>query len=620
MRKIRLFLVAVCVLFCLATTAYVVQSTPVLAASVTSTSSKIDATKLTIKLSATKYTYNGKEKKPKVTVKYKGKTVSGDNYTVKYSSGRKLPGTYNVTVAFKGKYTGKKTLTYKIALQAPVVEVKRYTKSVELVWDDTLKSTGYLVYNSNKKLIEKTPNPFCVIDGLNPGRKYIFYVRAYAKINGTNYYSSLIKVETATKPIISGAKTLYVGNSKVFKATATGKITWSSSDKTIATVSSSGKVTALKAGTVTIRAKANGITASYSVTVKKLTISGTKTLYVGGSKTFKTNGTGSIAWSSSDKTIATVSSTGKVKALKAGTVKITAKSNGTKATYTLTVKTPSIKLNKTSSTIEQNKSVTLKATVAPSSMSVKWTSNNSSVAKVSSTGKVTAVAPGTATITATGTYAGKTYKKTCKVVVIIQTDSELEEIFLLSEGAIALFEGETYSLSYTAYPTYILNQSFYWKSSNDKIVSVDNYGNIVAKSCGYATISVYSKNKKYTSNCEVMVKSNPIISCRDFPLHLYSYDEKEYLGKLVTNKYDSYSIWNEYGTYGSKYQSKSIWNEYGDYGSPYRSTSAFNPYASQPPKIVTNSGRVIGYLSANEFKTNGYTILQLERQLKRVGQ
>ena len=417
MRKIRLFLIAVCVLFCFTITAHVVQSTPVLAASVASTSSKIDATKLTIKLSATKYTYNGKEKKPKVTVKYKGKTVSGDNYTVKYSSGRKLPGTYNVTVAFKGKYTGKKTLTYKIALQAPVVEVKRYTKSVELVWDDTLKSTGYLVYNSNKKLIEKTPNPFCVIDGLNPGRKYIFYVRAYAKINGTNYYSSLIKVETATKPIISGAKTLYVGNSKVFKATATGKITWSSSDKTIATVSSSGKVTALKAGTVTIRAKANGITASYAVTVKKLTISGTKTLYVGGSKTFKTNGTGSIAWSSSDKTIATVSSTGKVKALKAGTVKITAKSNGTKVTYTLTVKTPSIKLNKTSSTIEQNKSVTLKATVAPSSMSVKWTSNNSSVAKVSSTGKVTAVAPGTATITATGTYAGKTYKKTCKVTI-----------------------------------------------------------------------------------------------------------------------------------------------------------------------------------------------------------
>ena len=56
-----------------------------------------------------------------------------------------------------------------------------------------------------------------------------------------------------------------------------------------------------------------------------------------------------------------------------------------------------------------------------------------------------------------------------------------------------------------------------------------------------------------------------------FPLHLYSNDGRVYLGKLVTNKYDTDSIWNEYGTYGSQYSSNSIWNEYGTYGSAYSS-------------------------------------------------
>ena len=100
-----------------------------------------------------------------------------------------------------------------------------------------------------------------------------------------------------------------------------------------------------------------------------------------------------------------------------------------------------------------------------------------------------------------------------------------------------------------------------------------------------------------------------------FPLHLYSNDQKTYLGKLVTNKYDSDSIFNEYGTYGSKYGSKSIWNEYGTYGSDYSSQSAFNEYASSPPIIVDNNRQIIGYLTANDYKSGGVTILELQQIL-----
>lgn len=97
----------------------------------------------------------------------------------------------------------------------------------------------------------------------------------------------------------------------------------------------------------------------------------------------------------------------------------------------------------------------------------------------------------------------------------------------------------------------------------------------------------------------------------DLPLYLYSNDGKTYLGKLTLNEYDSDSIWNKYGTYGSEYSTNSIWNKYGTYGSKYSSYSAFNPYATTPPIIVSNSGKIIGYLSANKYLTDAYSVYDI---------
>jgi len=76
-------------------------------------------------------------------------------------------------------------------------------------------------------------------------------------------------------------------------------------------------------------------------------------------------------------------------------------------------------------------------------------------------------------------------------------------------------------------------------------------------------------------------------------------DEQTYLGK-IDNKYNSESIFNEYGTYGNDYSSKSIWNEYSEFGNEYSSLSPFNGYSSSPPMIIKN-GKIIGYLTTNEF-------------------
>lgn len=75
-------------------------------------------------------------------------------------------------------------------------------------------------------------------------------------------------------------------------------------------------------------------------------------------------------------------------------------------------------------------------------------------------------------------------------------------------------------------------------------------------------------------------------------------DENTYLGKLI-NSYDSNSIFNDYGTYGSEYNSLSIWNQYATFGSEYSSYSPHNKYTSTPPMIIKN-GKIIGYLSANK--------------------
>jgi hypothetical protein len=61
-----------------------------------------------------------------------------------------------------------------------------------------------------------------------------------------------------------------------------------------------------------------------------------------------------------------------------------------------------------------------------------------------------------------------------------------------------------------------------------------------------------------------------------------------YLGKLSTNRYDPDSISNPYGRYGSRYSADSVNNPYGRFGSRYSSESATNPYATNPPRVVWN--------------------------------
>lgn len=96
-------------------------------------------------------------------------------------------------------------------------------------------------------------------------------------------------------------------------------------------------------------------------------------------------------------------------------------------------------------------------------------------------------------------------------------------------------------------------------------------------------------------------------------------DDGDYLGLLTSNIYNSESVFNEYGKYGSKYSSTSIWNEYGNYGGKYSSESAFNPYSSAPPLIIDSYGNLLGKVTVNKLISGGITPYDLYDFAKYIG-
>ena len=176
-------------------------------------------------------------------------------------------------------------------------------------------------------------------------------------------------------------KTLQL-DATVSPSTATNPdVSWSSSNASVASVSKSGLVTAVKEGSAKIIAAADGKKAECAVTVRKdaIAVSEVKlnktelTLKAGEDETLTAtvlpdNATDKkVTWESSDKSIATVSSSGKVKAVKKGEATITAKAGDKTAQAKVTVLAPvaKITLSKVQMTLLIGESKTLTATVSP---------------------------------------------------------------------------------------------------------------------------------------------------------------------------------------------------------------------------------------------------------------
>lgn len=153
-------------------------------------------------LSSTSLTYTGKTLKPTVKVyDVHDNVIPTDQYTVTYPSSSYKVGKYSVTVTFKDRYEGSKTLTYKI--NPPKTSLKklyRKSKAFTAKWTKkTTSVTGYQIQYSrsssfksgNKtKTVSGSSKTSVTIKKLKKKKRYYVRVRTYKKVNGVTFYSS----------------------------------------------------------------------------------------------------------------------------------------------------------------------------------------------------------------------------------------------------------------------------------------------------------------------------------------------------------------------------------------------------------------------------------------------
>lgn len=302
-------------------------------------------------------------------------------------------------------------------------------------------------------------------------------------------------------------------------------IRWTSSDESIAypyySSGSSNRIIAKDAGSATITMTCScGAKATTKVTVTRPSISvslnySKRSLEVGHSKTLSatmtpSNSTDKITWKSSNTAVAKVSSTGKITGVGPGECVITAKtSSGKTAKCTVSVTLPATKVSLSASSVslKPTKTSTLTVTLKPSNSNDKltWKSSNKSVATVSSSGKITAIKPGSATITVT-TGSGKT--ASCKVTVVKAPATKIT----LNKTSTSVNMYATKTLTATVTPSYSTDKVT-WSSSDTSVAKVSSKGVVTGVNAGTATITAKTTSGK-TAKCTITVKYVPKVTCK----------------------------------------------------------------------------------------------------------
>ena len=207
--------------------------------------SRISISKASVTLSTSTYAYDGKAKKPGVTVKLNGKTLkNGTDYTVSYSNNIKV-GTAKVTITGKGNYTGSVSKTYSIknnfkkatvsGISTKAFTGKNITQSITVKYNGkTLKKgTDYTVsYSNNKKIGTATvkiagkgsyTGTITKTFKINPAKQEIqkltakskaFFVDWAQKGSATGY-----EIQYATNSKFTSAKKVTITNNKTDKTT-----------------------------------------------------------------------------------------------------------------------------------------------------------------------------------------------------------------------------------------------------------------------------------------------------------------------------------------------------------------------------------------------------------------
>lgn len=364
----------------------------------------------------------------------------------------------------------------------------------------------------------------------------------------------------------------------VTPSTADKSVSWASSNPSVATVSTSGLVTAVAQGTATITATStldntksgscvvtvNAPAAPIPVTAISLNKS-TTTIAIGGNETLTVNYTPAnantgkaVSWTSSNNSIATVDNSGKVTGVAAGTATITATSttdNTITASCSVTVQAVAVtgvSVNPTTASVQVSSTTTLTANVLPANAtnkSVTWSTSDASIATVNN-GVVTGVATGTATITATTVDGGKT--ATCTVTVsaaatIPPTDLTLHEPGVYEDKQenggystnLVLYGQREYEIYYPGKTDKTSYASFCTMPNTQKMDGITNNTSAtytkaqdgwfeVSLNGGISNCSVTATNEFPAASTNVYFK---MTNNNSFKCHIKGFDQFSFLGK-----------------------------------------------------------------------------------------
>jgi uncharacterized protein YjdB len=303
-------------------------------------------------------------------------------------------------------------------------------------------------------------------------------------------------------------------------------VTWSSSAPTVATVSASGLVSAVAVGSATITAMSEGKSGTAAIAVSVVPVAAVAVapasvaLRVGATAQLSATATDSannvltgrvVTWSSSAPAVATVSATGLVSAVAAGSATITATSegkSGTAAVSVTVIPVASVSVAPATAALRVGAKVQLSATTKDSAgniltgRAVTWSSNATGVATVSTSGMVTAVAPGSASITATS--EGKS--GTATVTVALAPVASVA----VTPASVSLIVGGTQQLSAVTKDSagnVLTGRTVTWASNASGIAGVSASGLVTGVAAGSATITATSEGKSGTSAVTVTASS-----------------------------------------------------------------------------------------------------------------
>jgi len=290
---------------------------------------------------------------------------------------------------------------------------------------------------------------------------------------------------------------------KISPENATNKsLTWESSNEKVATVDQNGKVTTIDSGETIITVSSNdGSNKQAQCTIKvyqhvkevildkeslTLNVGETSSLVATISPSNATNK--NVTWSSNNPSVVTVDDNGNIKAISSGSARImviTEDGYQTDSCKIIAIQpVTDVNLNKDEATLNVGEIDNLMATILPNDATNRelvWTSSDETVATVEN-GTVVAVARGEATITVTTKDGNKT--DTCKIIVNQQVYN-----VILDSNAFSLNVNESKKISATINPDNANDKTLSWTSSDERIATVDENGNVTAIAKGEVTIT-----------------------------------------------------------------------------------------------------------------------------------